>query len=152
MKPRGYFYCGLTTTLNIIIYALTFGNYLWLEGRVRHHFFRNWLLRLRYRPRRFVQPASEDEIVNLIKSSTGLRVFGAGHSFNAGVVADDTLVSLDRYSGVIWKDREKKQVALRGGTRVREVSRLLLDEGLAFENLPSHDAQSIAGIISTDVH
>jgi FAD/FMN-containing dehydrogenase len=29
---------------------------------------------------------------------------------------------------------------------------LLLEEGLAFEALPSHDAQSIAGILSTDVH
>ena len=28
----------------------------------------------------------------------------------------------------------------------------LLDEGLAFSALPSHDAQSIAGILSTDVH
>ncbi len=152
MKPRGYFYCGLTTTLNIIIYALTFGNYLWLEGRVRGGTFSNWLREFRYRPRRFIQPTTEEEIVDLIKNSTGLRVFGAGHSFNNGVVADDTLVSLDRYSGVIWKDLEKKQVALRGGTRVRDVSKLLLREGLAFENLPSHDAQSIAGIISTDVH
>lgn len=29
---------------------------------------------------------------------------------------------------------------------------LLLNEGLAFKALPSHDAQSIAGILSTDVH
>jgi FAD/FMN-containing dehydrogenase len=28
----------------------------------------------------------------------------------------------------------------------------LFDEGLAFRALPSHDAQSIAGILSTDVH
>jgi hypothetical protein len=151
-KPRGYFYCGLTTTFNIIAYVLNFGNYIWLEGRVRNGFFSNWLREFGYRPRRFVRPTSEEEIVNLIKGSTGLRVFGAGHSFNSGVVADDTLISLDRYTGVIWMDREKKQVALRGGTRMREVSKLLLKEGLAFENLPSHDAQSIAGIISTDVH
>src|SRR3984893_18520382 len=104
MRPRGYFYGGLATTLNIIIYTLTFGNYLWLEGRVRHGYFSNWLRRFGYRPRRFVQPATEAEIVNLIKSSTGLRTFGAGHSFNNGVVADDTLVSLDRYSGVIRTD------------------------------------------------
>lgn len=151
-NARSYFYCGLATTLNIIIYILTFGNYIWLEGRVRDGFFSNWLRQFGYRPRRFMQPSCEEEIVNLIKSSTGLRVFGAGHSFNSGVVADDTLVSLDRYTGVIWKDRERKQVAFRGGTRMREVSRLLSEEGLAFENLPSHDAQSIAGIISTDVH
>jgi FAD/FMN-containing dehydrogenase len=35
---------------------------------------------------------------------------------------------------------------------VREVVQLLFDEGLAFSALPSHDAQSIAGILSTDVH
>jgi FAD/FMN-containing dehydrogenase len=151
MKTRGYLYCGLTTTLNIIIYAATFGNYLWLEGRVRRGYFRNWLRRFGYRPRQFVQPTTEDEIVNLIKSSTGIRTFGAGHSFNRGVVADDTLVSLDRYSGMIRREPGNR-VALRGGTRVRDVSKLLLAQGLAFENLPSHDAQSIGGIISTDVH
>lgn len=152
MKSRSYLQGGLSTTLNIIIYALTFGNYLWLEGRVRDGTFSNWLKRFRYRPRRFVQPTTEEEIVEFVKNSTGLRAFGAAHSFNNGVIADDTLISLDRYSGVIWKDLKKKQVALKGGTRVRDVSRLLLADGLAFASLPSHDAQSIAGIISTDVH
>ena len=151
MKTRSYLYGGLTTTLNIIIYALTLGNYLWLEGRVRRGYFRNWLRRFGYRPRRFVQPTTEDEIVNLIKTSTGIRTFGAGHSFNRGVLADDTLVSLDAYSGVIRREPGNR-VALKGGTRVRDASKLLLAQGLAFENLPSHDAQSIAGIISTDVH
>ena len=40
----------------------------------------------------------------------------------------------------------------RGGTRVRDVVALLLEEGLAFRALPSHDAQTIAGNLSTDVH
>jgi hypothetical protein len=151
MKTRSYLYGGLTTTLNIIIYALTLGNYLWLEGRVRRGYFRNWLRRFGYRPRRFVQPTTEDEIVNLIKTSTGIRTFGAGHSFNRGVLADNVLVSLDAYSGVIRREPGNR-VALKGGTRVRDASKLLLAQGLAFENLPSHDAQSIAGIISTDVH
>jgi FAD/FMN-containing dehydrogenase len=35
---------------------------------------------------------------------------------------------------------------------VRDVVQFLLDDGLAFAALPSHDAQSIAGIMSTDVH
>jgi hypothetical protein len=149
MKTRSYFYCGLTTTLNIILYILTFGNFLWLEGRVRRGYFRNWLRR-GYRPKRFEKPETEKEIVNLIKSSTGgIRTFGAGHSFNNGVVTDHTLISLDRYTGA---EREGNNVRVKGGMRVRDVSRWLLTQGLAFENLPSHDAQSIAGIISTDVH
>ncbi len=149
MKTRSYFYCGLTTTLNIILYALTFGNFLWLEGRVRRGYFRNWLRR-GYRPKQFEKPETEEEIVNLIKNATGgIRTFGAGHSFNDGVVTDHTLISLDRYTGA---KREGNNVRVKGGMRVRDVSRWLLAHGLAFENLPSHDAQSIAGIISTDVH
>ena len=152
MRSRGYLYCGLTTTLNIALYALTLGNYLWLEGRVRRGWYRNWLRRFRFRPGRFAQPTTEEQIVDLVRTSRGVRVVGAGHSFNAGVVTDDTLISLDRYRGVIWKEPQTKRVAFRAGTRVRDVSKLLLREGLALENLPSHDAQSIAGILSTDVH
>jgi hypothetical protein len=44
-------------------------------------------------------------------------------------------------------------MTVRAGTRVRDVVRLLLKErDWAFKALPSHDAQSIAGILSTDVH
>jgi len=44
------------------------------------------------------------------------------------------------------------RMTVRAGTRVRDVVRLLLRRGWAFKALPSHDAQSIAGILSTDVH
>ena len=152
MKVRGYLYAALTTTLNIIIYSVTFGRFIWLEGRVRNGVFRNWIRRFRYRPRMFVQPACEEEIVNLVKKTRGMRTFGAGHSFNDGVMADETLISLDKYAGIIRKDLENKRIAFKGGTRVREVVRLLRKHGLAFRALPSHDAQSIGGILSTDVH
>jgi FAD/FMN-containing dehydrogenase len=82
---------------------------------VRNDIFRNWAGRFRYRPRHFVQPASEKEIVELVKNSKSLRVFGSGHSFNGGLLVDETLVSLDNYSGVIWRDLEKKQLAVKAG-------------------------------------
>jgi hypothetical protein len=44
------------------------------------------------------------------------------------------------------------RVCFKGGTRVRDVVKELLADGLAFAAMPSHDAQSIAGILSTDVH
>ncbi len=149
---RSYFYCAWTTTLNILLYTLTFGHFLYLEGRVTGGYFSNWLKRLRYRPKQFAQPRTEQEIVDLIKSATGIRAFGAGHSFNSGPVADHTLISLDRYSGLISIDKVNKVVTAKGGTRVRDVSRMLFENGLAIGALPSHDAQSIGGIISTDVH
>lgn len=152
MKFIDYLKVALFTTYNVIAYAVTFGSYVWLEGRVRKGVFRNWALRFEYRPRKFVMPASEKEIVDLVRNSKNIRVFGSAHSFNSAVAVDDTLVSLDRYSGLISKDIEKKRLTVKGGTRVRDIVKALLDEGLAFAAQPSHDAQSIAGILSTDVH
>ncbi|HEY8559167.1 MAG TPA: D-arabinono-1,4-lactone oxidase [Pyrinomonadaceae bacterium] len=150
MKSRSYLYCALATTLNIILNALTLGKYLWLEGRVSRGRFRNWARQFGYRPANYAEPRTEREIVNLVRDAQRIRFFGSGHSFNAGVVSDETLVSLDRYAGLV--KIEGGEVTVKGGTRMRDVAALLLENGLAFEALPSHDAQSIAGILSTNVH
>ena len=154
MTLRSYLRVGSVTTLNIILNAATLGHCVWLEGRVRKGVFRNWARRFRYKPDEFARPTTEEEIVELVKKPESLRLFGSGHSFNNGVVSDDTLVSLDDYSGPIpaAEGLGENQIAVKGGTRVRDVVKLLLKEGLAFEALPSHDAQSIGGILSTDVH
>jgi FAD/FMN-containing dehydrogenase len=152
MRIFGYVKVASFTTVNILLNGATLGRRVWLEGRVKRGVFTNWARRFRYVPKRFAKPTTEQEIVELIRNAGSVRVFGSGHSFNSGVVSDETLVSLDDYSGLLWKDVDKKQVAVKGGTRVRDVVALLLEEGLAFRALPSHDAQSIAGILSTDVH
>ena len=147
-----YLKVALATTLNIVLNGVTLGRYVWLEGRVSGGVFMNWARSFRYRPQRFVRPTTEEEIVELVKDSRSLRVFGSGHSFNNGVVSDDTLISLDDYSGLVREGPNKEQITVKGGTRVRDVVELLSERGLAFRALPSHDAQSIAGILSTDVH
>ena len=152
MNSRGYFYGGFATSLNILVNALTLGRFLWLEGRVRGGVFRNWIRRFRYRPQKFVKPRTEAELIAVIQNSADVRLFGSGHSFNEGVVADTTLVSLEEYTGVVAEDTANRRLTVRGGTRVRDVVTSLLDRGWAFKALPSHDAQSIAGILSTDVH
>jgi hypothetical protein len=149
---RSYFGGAAKTTLNVALYAATLGKFVLLEGRVSDGIFENWAGKFPYRPRRFARPTTEAEIVDLVKGSQKVRVFGSGHSFNDGVVSEETLVSLDDYSGVVRRDRAKKQLTVKGGTRVRKAVKLLLEDGLAFEALPSHDAQSIGGILSTDVH
>jgi D-arabinono-1,4-lactone oxidase/FAD binding domain len=152
MKYRGYFYGAFATSLNIFLNALTLGKYLWLEGRVVNGTFRNWGRRYRYDPTDFHRPKSEAELVRLIQNAKGIRLFGSAHSFNEGVVADSTLISLDEYSGVVGEDPDKRQLTVKSGTRVRDVVAELLKREWAFYALPSHDAQSIGGILSTDVH
>jgi hypothetical protein len=152
MKLASYLRVGSDTTLNIILYAATLGKYLWSEGRVRRGVFRNWAGRFRYTPIMYAKPSTEEEIVGAVRNAAKIRVFGAGHSFNEGNVSDQLLISLDNYSGLVSKDLANSQITVRGGTRVRDVVKILAQDGLAFAALPSHDAQSIAGILSTDVH
>jgi hypothetical protein len=152
VKIASYLRVGSNTTINIVLYAATLGKYLWLEGRVRRGVFRNWARRFRYAPLMYVEPSKEEEIVQIVRNSAKVRVFGAGHSFNEGNVSDQVLISLDNYSGLVSKDLANDQITVKGGTRVRDVVRLLAQDGLAFAALPSHDAQSMAGILSTDVH
>jgi L-gulono-1,4-lactone dehydrogenase len=152
VKIRSYLRVGYNTTLNIVLYAMTRGNYLWLEGRVRRGIYRNWALGFRYAPPTYVRPSNEEEIVRIVERSAKVRVFGSGHSFNDGNVSDQVLISMDKYSGLVSKDLANQQITVKGGTRVRDVVKLLAQDGWAFAALPSHDAQSIAGILSTDVH
>ena len=151
-KLVGYLKVGATTTADVVAFAATSGRFLLLEGRVRGGVFKNWALRFGYRPREYAEPRSEQEIVDLVRRARTLRLFGSGHSFNGGVVSDDVLVSLDAYAGLVSVDRPAQQITVKAGTRVRDVVRLLAKEGLAFKALPSHDAQSMGGILSTDVH
>jgi FAD/FMN-containing dehydrogenase len=152
VKAFSYLKAGLITTGNIVGYAASSGRYLSLEGRVRDGVFQNWAQRFRYAPTQYARPTTETEIVELVKGARSLRVFGSGHSFNDAIVSEDLLVSLDHFSGLVAKDLNKQQITVKGGTRIRDVVRLLAAEGLAFQALPSHDAQSIGGILSTDVH
>jgi L-gulonolactone oxidase len=87
-----------------------------------------------------------------VRDHTSIRVVGAGHSFNDGLVTEGATVSLDALAGVINIDHETKRTTVWAGTRLRDLTSALLAEGLAFRALASHDAQSVAGVLSTDVH
>ena len=149
-KLRGYLRVGVFTTWNIIRHWLSGARTLWLEGRVDGGRFLNWARNFDYRPAGYETPKTIEELAVLVKGTDQIRVFGSGHSFNAGVVTEGTLVSLDRLSGV--RALGSGQFAVLGGTRIRDVVQELDRQGMAFSALPSHDAQSIGGILSSDVH
>ncbi len=141
------------TTLNIVLYAVSRFRYLWLEGRVRRGRLHNWLHEYRDQPIRIARPTTEAEIVELIKSSAQVRVVGSGHSFNDGFVTAGVLITLDDYAGQPPDCHDQPgQFTVRAGTRIRDVVALMTSQNLAFPGLPSHDAQSIGGMLSTDVH
>ena len=96
---------------------------------------------------------SKEEIVTLIKHAydkkTKVRVLGSGHSWSPIATTNGTLISLYHYRGLVSRDSAKKQVTVRGGTTLAEISDLLDEEGWSLSNLPSVSDQTIAGAIVT---
>lgn len=104
-------------------------------------------------PSTWARPKDEAELQALLRGGTGeVRPTGSGHSFMPVVPTDGTLVDVSALRGVVSVDREKAQATVWAGTTLREVTRLLLAEGLGLQNQGDIDHQTVAGAVSTGTH
>ena len=108
--PEGYFAQAWHTTVNSVLYTLSFGKYLWLEGRRSGKKWHNWTHGQDHRVEPYLLPANEQEIIEAVRRYPRLRVVGAGHSFNAGVVNEATL-SLDAHTGIVEVDKANRTMS-----------------------------------------
>ena len=141
-------------TLNLLVYVLSLGHKTLHEGhysRLRGT-WRNWSRVVTVRPQRYEAPETEEEICRIVRESSGLRAVGGGHTFNDSTSTEHTLLSLDRYNQVLEVDRKQHRVRAQAGIRLRELTQVLARHGLALPVLGSTDAQSLAGLIATDLH
>jgi FAD/FMN-containing dehydrogenase len=116
----------------------------------------NWSGSLRFTPREFLTPQTEDELCEIIKRSSNnrsnIRVAGAGHSSSRLVETSQTLVRLDHFKGIVRYNKEKGLATLKTGMTVHEANMELQKVGLALFNTGDIDKQMLAGAISTGTH
>src|SRR6476619_3277550 len=95
----------------------------------------NWSGSQRCQPAKWLFPQTEAELAQIVsQAAEDVRVLGAGHSFSALVPTGQTLISLDRLSGVIGMDGAAQQATCWAGTRIRDLGRPLAEQGLALIN------------------
>ncbi|REJ83830.1 MAG: FAD-binding protein [Acidobacteria bacterium] len=114
--------------------------------------WRNWSGHLRCTPAHWLRPRSEQELRDAVRGATSLRVAGSGHSFTPLVPTDQTLLSLERLSGIVSVDRERRRAEVWAGTTIAALGPLLAAEGLALANQGDIDRQAIAGAVATGTH
>lgn len=108
---------------------------------------------MRTQPHTFLQPATLTEVQHLVRTARGsVRTVGAGHSFTPVAAGTETMVNLDKLSGIVSVDTDRKRVRFLAGTRLRTVPGLLAPFGLALANQGDVDPQSLAGAVSTSTH
>ncbi|MFK7732630.1 MAG: D-arabinono-1,4-lactone oxidase [Pseudomonadales bacterium] len=115
--------------------------------------WRNWGGNLSSQPQSILVPRSEDQLVELLKSSTGtIRPVGSGHSWSSLVPTQGRLISLDAMNGVVSHDSNSVQADVWGGTKLFALGPALESVDQALLNMSDVNYQSIAGAIATSTH
>lgn len=115
--------------------------------------WKNWSGAQSCMPNERIAPASEDELASLLKQATGtVRPVGSGHSFSAVVPTDDTLLSVNRLAGLMGHNASTKTATFGGGTLLSQTGKPLSDVGLALNNMPDIDYQTLGGAFATSTH
>jgi FAD/FMN-containing dehydrogenase len=145
------------------------------ESKWKDNKWTNWNRDVVIYPQRYEQPQNFEALRSLFKLEGPLRLVGGGHAFNnaASMGGDQnrpvgTLVTLDNYrleNGKIWErvqdarakyhvseDQAKRVVRVSAGMRLRDFTKTMFGEGMALPVAGSTDAQSLAGLIATDLH
>ena len=118
--------------------------------------WRNWSGSVVFQPARLHRPDDEERLRSLVGEVAGrggqLRAVGAGHSSNELLRCDDTLLSLERLSGIVAVDRQALTATVRAGTTLEELGRALYGHDLALPNYGDVATQTIGGAIGTGTH
>jgi FAD/FMN-containing dehydrogenase len=141
---------------NSAVFLFTRGRRVLHEGRFRNGQWSDWYRVFHCRPKAYLEPESEEEICRLVAEARKVRVVGAGHSFNSAPLSDDLLLSLDRLNHVEVRDDPErpgwKIAQVQAGIRLRDLHPILLRHGVGLAVAGSTHAQSIGGLLATDVH
>jgi len=118
--------------------------------------WKNWAGNQRATPKAFHVPASESELVAIVRfahaAKRRVKVVGSGHSFTAVAVADDILIDLRNYGEFIEVSADRTSVTVQSGIVLADLNESLQLEGLAMPNLGDVTYQTIAGALSTSTH
>jgi len=112
----------------------------------------NWSGIQQATPRNIAVPPTDEALSEVIRGAQRVRPVGSGHSFTALVPSEDLIVDVSRLSGLASADATTGMATVGAGTRIRQAARELDAAGLALQNLPDVDVQTLAGSFSTSTH
>ncbi|MFD0669955.1 FAD-binding protein [Cohnella sp. GCM10027633] len=113
---------------------------------------RNWAGNYRYGSAQLLEPASLEEVRDMVVRGGRIRALGSRHSFNGIADTDGAQLSLGKLNRIIGLDRTQGTVTVEGGIRYGELCRYLHEEGYALHNLASLPHISVAGAVATATH
>jgi xylitol oxidase len=112
----------------------------------------NWAGNYTYSAARLHRPETLEQVQELVRHSSKLKVLGSRHSFNDIADSPEDLISLERLDRVLSIDATRRTVTAEGGIKYGQLCRQLDRAGFALHNLASLPHISVAGACATATH
>ncbi|MBD9492624.1 D-arabinono-1,4-lactone oxidase [Ensifer sp. ENS01] len=118
--------------------------------------WRNWVGNQSCIVRHRGAPESEAALAEMVREATaqGLKVrcAGSGHSFTPVALTSGLQLTLSSMQGVVNIDSTRKRVAVKAGTTINQLGKVLKENGLSLINQGDIDSQALAGALTTGTH
>jgi len=122
------------------------------ESWAQNEKLKNWAGNLEYSTSKIDYPKSVEEVQQLVKKYSKLKVLGTRHCFNTIADSKYNFISLREMKKIVSLDANAKTVTVEGGIKYGELCPWLNDKGFALHNLASLPHISVAGAITTATH
>ncbi|MBD9567671.1 D-arabinono-1,4-lactone oxidase [Ensifer sp. ENS08] len=118
--------------------------------------WRNWVGNQSCIVRHRGAPESEAALAEMVRDATAqglnVRCAGSGHSFTPVALTSGLQLTLSSMQGVVNIDSTRKRVAVKAGTTINQLGKVLKENGLSLINQGDIDSQSLAGALTTGTH
>ena len=113
---------------------------------------KNWAGNLEYSTDKLYSPETMEQVVELVKKYSKVKVLGTRHCFNSIADSKDNFISLKKMNKVVDLDAVAKTVTIEAGMNYGQLCPVLDSKGFALHNLASLPHISVAGACTTATH
>ncbi|MBP1871098.1 FAD/FMN-containing dehydrogenase [Ensifer adhaerens] len=118
--------------------------------------WRNWVGNQSCIVRQRGAPESEAALAEMVREATSqglnVRCAGSGHSFTPVALTSGLHLTLSNMQGAVNIDQARKRVAVKAGTTINQLGKVLKSNGLSLINQGDIDSQALAGALTTGTH
>lgn len=123
-----------------------------LIGWTQETSLKNWAGNLEYSTHKINYPQTVEEVQQLVKKNTRMKVLGTRHCFNNIADSKDSFLGTKNLNKVVSLDTHAHTVTVEGGIKYGQLCPYLDEHGYALHNLASLPHISVAGACTTATH
>ena len=112
----------------------------------------NWATNIQFQAQRFAAPQTIEELQEIVRNASKVRVVGAGHSFNDIADTIGTLISLNGLSKTVEIDHQQHSATFHAGMTYVDIAPIVDAAGYALSNLSSTPHTTVIGACMTGTH